>query len=156
MSRWNGTFDIDIEDEILCTDGTKNYEVFFGIQGKGFQEGHYFSGTMYNKWGDPGDPPESEIEDAGVIDYAFTYCEAYELEHGEVISEDSPYYRVFIDKEEGINLDNCGEEERHLFDSLRTVGRKPRSFISAIESMLDDYCWNESPYMDITDSDYFD
>lgn len=158
MPKWSGTFNFDIDsydmkggDKNLFTDGKKTYEVLFGLKGRGYQEGYYSRGTSYDRWGDPGNAPESEIEDAGVLNYDFTYCEAYELdEHGEVISEEAPYYTVFIDEAEGINLLNCGEEARDLFESLRSVDKKSRSIIDTAEMMIDEYCWEAS----VDDTDF--
>lgn len=158
MPKWKGTFDFDIDsyeldggEEHLFTDGKKTYEVVFGVKGSGYQEGYYSRGTLYDRWGDPGDAPESEIEDAGIYDYEFTYCQAYEVDDkGEVISEDPPYLTVFIDNTEGIDLDNCGEKAKALFNSLRTVGKKSYSIIEEVELILDEFCWDT----EISDIDY--
>lgn len=162
MSKWRGTFDFEVDAydlndllrrryRYLFTDGKDTYEVYFEVEGEGYQEGTEYKSRGFYQWGGPSDPPESEIDNAGVTDYEFKYCDAYILDkNGEVISEDEPFHFVFIDDEKGIDLDNCGKKAKELFDTLRTKDRADLTITEAVEELLYEYCW----VAPISDMDY--
>ena len=159
MSKWKGTFDCDLNtydlmkkgQRYLFTDGKTTYEVYFEVVGEGLQEGYEDRDHSYPRWGIPSDPPESVIENVEITDYEFKYCDAYELdENGEIISEDEPFHIVFINEDEGINLNNCGRRAKTLFNSLRRKNKGEYTITESVEDLIYEYCCEA----DIEDMEY--
>ena len=130
----NWTFDLDNyydDGGIKCTDGSKNYLVFFAAECTGVAEGRY-NGS--------GDDEEFDIEDAYCDDIKFLDCEAVlDDEEAEDKIGSNPDY-VFANYRNKTTLDNCDPEAKEMWKKLKT--KDGLSIIDAIGALADEYAWD--------------
>lgn len=132
MSKW--TFELENYldgDGIKCTDGSKNYLVFFTADCTGVAEG---------RWRGSGDDEQFDIEDAYCDDFDLLSCEAVlDDEEAEDKIGWKPDY-VFTDIIHGVTLDNCDPEAKEMWKKLKT--KDGSSILEAIGALADEYAWD--------------
>lgn len=146
MMTWNFDLDNYDGDGIECTDGSKNYLVFFEAKCTGVAEG---------QWDDNGfrDGRIFVIEDAYCYDYKLLNCEAVldDEEAEDKIGENPDY--LFVDYEKKITPNNCDSKTKEMWEKLKT--KDGLGIVEAIKALADDYA-NETVEDASLDDDGYD
>lgn len=140
-------FSLDNEYGQVFRDGDQPYTVYWNVEVRGYQDGWYEPGTMYNRWGDPGDPPDGEITDVGVDEIDYRYVVAFKGEGKEVedrYNNDEEPDVVFYDDYEGISDVDWDDETARLWKSLKQTDKKGKSYDieDVIDEAAEEKCWD--------------
>lgn len=139
MAYWDGTFDFeydsyDAKNYVECTDGKDTYVIDFSATCVASATGYEYPGS----WDDP---PYSEIYNVWLENMELLYCIAYKkTEDIEDIlgSEEGGY--LFVDYIRKIDLDNCDDKAKQLWDKLYVKDRNNKiPLIKVLKRVVEDY-----------------
>ena len=139
MEYWDGTFKFEYdscenENYVECTDGKDTYVIDFSATCVASATGYEYPGS----WDDP---PYSEIYNVWLENMELLYCIAYKkTEDIEDIlgSEEGGY--LFVDYIRKIDLDNCGDKAKQLWDKLYVKDRNNKiPLIKVLKGVVEDY-----------------
>ena len=140
MPEWKFELSNYDDNGIKCTDGSKNYLVFFEAKCTGVAEGH---------WKGPRDELEFDIRDAYCDNFELLSCEAVldDEEAEDKLGWNADY--VFVDDVHKITLDNCDPEAKEMWKKLKT--EDGLSITEVIGALADDYAYDTAGDEDFID-----